>query len=485
MPLNELTIKQALEKLDKGEITSVKITKACLDRIAKIDSEINACLTICEQEALQEAEEADKRRAKGEKGGLLGIPYAVKDNILTKGIRTTAGSKILDNYISPFDATVVKKLREAGAVLIAKTNMDEFGHGGSTQNSAYGVVHNPYNKQMVAGGSSGGSAAAVAADMCIFALGTDTGGSIRCPASFCSVAGLKPTYGRNSRYGLMAMTSSTDTPGILAKSSEDTAMVMNVIAGHDTKDASSLDEDVADHLLDIDSDIKGIKIGLPDEYFKEGLDEEVRVKINEAIDKFKEMGAEVLPISLPHTKYSVPVYYIITPSEISSNMARFDGIKYGFSDKEAKSLQEVYLQSRGQGLGTETKRRIMIGTYALSAGYREAYYLKAQKVRTLIKEEMDAALKEVDILLTPVQPTCAYEINAHRGDPLAAYLEDIYVSAASLSGVPALSLPCGFSPKGLPIGMQLIGKRLDESKILNIAHQYQKATDFAQQKPEI
>ncbi|HTX86812.1 MAG TPA: amidase family protein [Candidatus Nanoarchaeia archaeon] len=508
MKLNQLTIQQAIEKLDAGVITSVDLTQACLDRIKEIDDKVKALLTICEDEAIAEAKAADARRAKGEKGGLLGIPYIAKDIIMTKGVRTTAASKILENYIAPFDATIIKKLREAGAVLLGKSNLDEFAHGGSTENSAFGPTHNPWDLEKVPGGSSGGSGAAVAADMCIFALGTDTGGSVRCPAAFCGVVGLKPTYGRSSRFGLMAMTSSTDVPGIIAKTAEDTAIVLQVMAGHDKYDASTPEEPVPNYEAELkksplergvrpgrtgcvkpgekkkkcDKPLVGLKIGMPVEYYGEGLASGVRAAIDEVKKKFVELGAEIIEISLPHAKYAVPVYYIITPSEISSNLARFDGIKYGFSDKEAKNLLEVYTKSRGKGFGREAKRRIMLGTYALSAGYRDAYYLQAQKVRTKIKNEMDAVLNEVDIILTPTQPTIAYKIGSYTADPLQMYLEDIFVIPASLAGLPAMSLPCGFD-QNLPVGMQLIGPRFGEGKIFRFASAFQQATDWHQKKP--
>ncbi|MFA5248003.1 MAG: Asp-tRNA(Asn)/Glu-tRNA(Gln) amidotransferase subunit GatA [Patescibacteria group bacterium] len=480
MFLNQLTIKQALDKLNAGEITSVDLTRACLDRIKEVDDKIKALLTVCENEAMEEAKKADERRASGEKGGLLGIPYIAKDNILTKGVKTTAASKILENYIAPFDATIIKKLREAGAVLLGKSNLDEFAHGGSTENSAFGPTHNPWNLDCVPGGSSGGSGAAVASDMCLFALGTDTGGSVRCPASFCGIVGLKPTYGRSSRFGLMSMTSSTDVPGPLTKTVEDASLVLQVIAGHDRYDASTPEELVKINSLNKEN-LKGIKIGLPIEYYGEGLSESVRKSIDEAKEKFTELGAEFKEISLPHSKYAVPVYYIITPSEISSNLARFDGIRYGLSVK-GKDLLEVYTKSRGQGFGREAKRRIMLGTYALSAGYRDAYYLQAQKVRTKIKEELDSALKEVDIILTPTQPTGAYKIGSYSANPLQMYLEDIFVIPASLAGLPAISVPCGFD-SGLPLGMQLIGPRFGEDKIFKIAHNFEQITDWHEKKP--
>lgn len=483
MTLNELTIKQAREKLDKKEITSVELTKACLARIKEVNEKLNAVLTICEKEALEEAEKADKRIAKGETGELLGIPYLTKDNILTKGIRTTAASKILDKYIAPFDATIIKKLKEAGAVLLGKTNLDEFAHGASTENSAYGATHNPWNLTRVSGGSSGGSAAAVAADMCFFALGTDTGGSIRCPAAFCNVTGLKPTYGRSSRFGLISMTSSTDVPGPIAKNAEDASMILNIIAGHDKNDATTPKEEVKDYYKTVTEEMKNLRIGIPEEFLK-GTDEKILEVINDSVKKLKEKGAEIIPISLPHAKYGIPVYYIITPSEISSNLARFDGIRYGFSDKEAKDLQEVYMNSRGKGFGAETKRRIMLGTYALSAGYYDAYYLQAQKVRTKIKEELDAELEKVDVIITPTQPDIAFKIGEQSSDPLKMYLEDVFVGPASLAGLPAISIPCGFVDN-MPVGMQLIGKRFNESKILQIAHNYQKNTDWHTRKPSL
>ena len=478
MKSNKLTIKQAVQMLEKREITSVELTEACLTRIKEVDDKIHACLTVCEEQALAEAKKADERRAKGETGELLGIPYLAKDNILTKGIKTTAGSKILENYIAPYDATVIKKLKQAGAVLLGKTNLDEFAHGASTENSAFGVTYNPWDLTCVSGGSSGGSSAAVATDMCLFALGTDTGGSIRHPASFCGVVGLKPTYGRSSRFGLIAMTSSTDVPGPLTKTVEDAAIVLSIIAGYDKNDATTIKEKIENYQKTIKHNLNGLKIGLPKEYFIDGIDKSVKQAINQAIEEFKKLGAKFIKVSLPHTKYVLPVYYIITPSEISSNLARFDGIKYGFSilqeNKEQNNdLMSIYLQSRGKGFGSETKRRIMLGTYALTAGYYDAYYIQAQKVRTKIKEEMDKALTTVDCLLTPTAPRIAFKIGAKSRDPLKMYLEDIFVAGASLAGLPAISIPCGFD-QGLPIGMQLIGRRFDEAMLFRIGESYQK-----------
>lgn len=489
MKLNELTIIEAQALLEKGEITSVDLTKSCLERIKAVDGQIHAMLTVCETEALAEAEHADERRRRGERGALLGIPYIAKDNIMTFGVRTTAASKMLDNYIAPYDATIIKNLREAGAVLLGKANLDEFAHGASTENSAYGATHNPWDLDRVAGGSSGGSAAAVAANMCLFALGTDTGGSIRCPASFCGVVGLKPTYGRASRFGLVAMTSSTDVPGPMTKTVADTALVEQALAGLDKYDATTVPETVPDYSADLDKDIKGLKIGLPAEYFEDGIEPDVRAVIDEAIAKFKKLGAIIMDVKLPHTKYAVPVYYIITPSEVSSNLARHDGIRFGYSTyKEEQNLLDVYQKSRGQGFGPEAKRRIMLGTYALSAGYFDAYYLQAQKVRTIIKEEMDRALAEVDILLTLVSPHPAFKLGDQADDPLKMYLEDIFVTSPSLAGLPAMSVPAGFverEGKKLPVGLQLIGKRFAESTIMNAGHVYESAMNLRNEQPNI
>ncbi|MBU4217103.1 Asp-tRNA(Asn)/Glu-tRNA(Gln) amidotransferase subunit GatA [Candidatus Parcubacteria bacterium] len=477
MKLNKLTIKQAQEKMEQGEISSVDITRDCLERMRELNDKLNAVLTFCEEEAMKEAELADERRAKGETGPLLGIPYIAKDNILTKGVRTTAASKILDNYIAPYDATIIKKLRKAGAVLLGKANMDEFAHGASGENSAYGATHNPWDLTRVAGGSSSGPAAVVASDMCLFAMGTDTGGSVRCPASFCNLTGLKPTYGRSSRFGLVSMTSSTDVPGPITKDVADAEIVLSVMEGIDEHDATTVD---APATKMSQSNIKRKKIGVPEEFFK-GTDEKILKIVNDAIAKFKEQGAEIVPITLPHAKYGIPVYYIITPSEVSSNLARFDGIRYGFSDVEAKNLLEVYKQSRGKGFGPEAKRRIMLGTFVLSAGYFDAYYLKAQKVRTKIKDELDRELEKVDIIITPTQPDIAFKIGDQSDDPLKMYLEDIFLSPASLAGLPAISIPGGFVDE-MPVGIQLIGKRFDETTLFAFGKKYQEVTDWHQKK---
>ena len=395
MNLNELTIKEARLKLDNGEISSVALTQACLDKIKEADQAINACLTVCDKEALAEAEATDKRIKDGERGHLLGIPYLCKDILMTKGVRTTAASKILENYIAPYDATAVARLRTAGAVLLGKTNLDEFAHGASTENSAYGPTKNPHDLSRVAGGSSGGSAAAVAANMCLFALGTDTGGSVRCPASFCGVVGLKPSYGRVSRFGLLSMTSSTDVVGPLAKNVYDAALVLEAIAGNDERDATTTPEAIEDYKKEIvsgkEKPLIGLKVGLPEEYYLKNLNKDVAANLQASAKRLEAAGAELIKVSLPYTKYGIPVYYIITPSEVSSNLARFDGIGWGLAKTEAKNLQDFYKATRGAGFGPEAKRRIMLGTYALSAGYYDAYYKKAQAVRTLIIRDFEKA----------------------------------------------------------------------------------------------
>jgi aspartyl-tRNA(Asn)/glutamyl-tRNA(Gln) amidotransferase subunit A len=475
MNLNELTIKQAREKLDQREISSRALAEACLAQIKKADPDIHACLLVCEKEALKEAEAADKRIKAGEKGDLLGIPYLCKDIIMTKGLRTTAASKILENYIAPYDATIIIKLKEAGAVLLGKTNLDEFAHGASTENSAYGPTKNPYDLSRVAGGSSGGSAAAVAANMCIFAIGSDTGGSVRCPASFCGVVGLKPSYGRVSRFGLLSMTSSTDVIGPLAKTAYDAALVLKVIAGRDDRDATTAPERVADYSAEIlaKTYLRGLTIGWPKEYFLKGLDPQIVARLRASAEKLEAAGAKLIEVSLPYTKYGIPVYYIITPSEISSNLARFDGIGWGLAKNDTQNLQEFYKDSRGAGFGPEAKRRIMLGTYALSAGYYDAYYKKAQAVRTLIIQDFTTVFKQVDLLLTPTEPHPAFKIGEKVDDPVAMYLEDIFVTGASLAGLPAISIPVGTvmteDSKEMPIGAQLIAPRLQEGRLLKAA----------------
>ena len=482
MNYNELKIKEARELLDSGKVSAREITEACLLSIKKFNPELNACLLVCEKEALLEADKADARLKSGEKGGLLGIPYLCKDNICVKNLKTTASSKILENYIAPYDATIIKKLKNAGAILLGKTNLDEFAHGASTENSVFGPTKKPLDLSRVPGGSSGGSASAVAANLCLFAIGSDTGGSIRQPASFCGISGLKPSYGRISRHGLLSMTSSTDVIGVLAKSAFDMASVLEVIAGYDELDATSVQAPVNYYFEEEGKSLKGLKVGLPKEYFIEGLNPEIKKNIDDFVEKIKKLGVEVKEISLPYTKYGIPVYYLITPAEISSNLARFDGIAWGFKAEDVAKLNDFYKASRGEGFGPEVKRRIMLGTYALSAGYYDAYYKKAQAVRALIVEDFNNAFEEVDLILTPTAPHPAFKLGAQNSDPLAMYLEDIFVTGASLAGLSALSLPAGkvkiedggkdlFGKKvsELPIGLQLIAPKLREDLLFRLA----------------
>jgi len=480
--LNQLTILECFEGLRAKKFSSVDLTKACLKRIKETDKKIGAFLTVDEKGALAQAKIVDKKIASGDSlSPLAGIPVAVKDIICTKGLKSTGGSKILENYIPPYDATVVKKLKENDAVIIGKANCDEFAQGGSGENSGFFPTHNPWDLSRFSGGSSSGSVASVASDMCIYAIGTDTGGSIRQPASFCSVTGLKVTYGRVSRYGVMAMASSLDSVGPITKSAEDSAIVLKYIAGCDEKDSTTPSEKVDDYSAGLNKDLNGLKIGLPKEYFIEGMDEDIRDITLEAVKKFEEMGAEVIDISLPHTDLGIAAYYIICPSEVSSNMARYDGIRYGLSDRSGDNLADIYLNTKSKGFGSEVKRRIMIGTYALSSGYYDAYYKKAMKIRTLVKEDFDKAFKKVDIILAPASPSPALKLGEAIDDPLKMYLLDIFMVPANLAGICGLSIPAGFA-KGLPVGVQLLGKRFDEKTILRAGHQFQKATDFHKQK---
>jgi len=484
MNLYDLTIHEAADLLRKKKVSSVELTKAVLCRIKKVDEEIFAFLTKTPQLALAQAEEVDKKIAAAQNiSPLAGIPVAIKDNIVTYGIKTTCASRILENYIPPFDATVVERLKNAGAVIVGKTNLDEFGHGSSTEHSAFGPTHNPWDKTKVPGGSSGGSAAAIASGECLFALGTDTGGSIRQPAGFCAVSGLRPTYGRVSRYGLIAMTSSMDVIGPMTKDVEDASLVLQVLAGKDELDSTTVEGPVPSYSHFLKEDIKGLKVGVPKEFFIEGMDWQVERSIKEAIEKLASLGASVKEITLPHTVYGVACYYIITPSEISSNLSRFDGIKYGLS-KEAGNLFKVYTKTRGESFGQEVKRRIMLGTYTLSAGYYEAYYLKAQKVRTVIKNEVLRALEEVDVIIAPTSPNLPFKLGSQIDAPLKMYLEDIFMDTASLAGLPAISIPCGFI-KGLPVGLQIMGKPFDEGTVLKVANNYQQATEWHKQRPKL
>ncbi|MSU75631.1 MAG: Asp-tRNA(Asn)/Glu-tRNA(Gln) amidotransferase subunit GatA [Candidatus Magasanikbacteria bacterium] len=484
MNLNELAIVQAAEGLQKKDFTSVELTSACLARIHERNKDINAFITVCDELAIEEAKKADMMIAKGEAKPLTGIPFAVKDAICTAGVRSTGAGKILDNYTPPYDATVIKKIRDQGGVLIGKNNCDAFGHGASNENSMYGPVKNPHDLSKVAGGSSGGSAAAVADNMCIYAIAEDTGGSIRQPASFCGVVGLRPSYGRNSRYGIMPMASSLDTVGPLTKTVEDMAIVMQEIAGRDPLDATTVAYDEPPHpalsrgargqqppLLAGEVGVRA-RVGVPKEYFEiEGIDPEVKEITIEKIKLLKDSGCEIIDVSLPHTKYAIAVYYIIVPCEDSSNMARLDGIRYGVRNTEGRTLYDMYARSRDLGFPEEVKRRILIGTYALSAGYYDAYYKKAQQVRTLIRKDFDDVFKQVDVLITPTSPFPAFGVGEKASDPLAMYLADVMLSPASVAGVPALSVPAGKTKAGLPVGIQIIGARMDEGLVMQVGHQ--------------
>ncbi len=459
------SIRKIHKSLLEKEFSAKDLAKEFLDAIKKKDKDISAFITVTEELAISQAEKADKLISSGENVPLLaGIPMAVKDNILVEDIKATAGSKILEEYTAPYNAAVIEKLIDSGAVILGKTNLDEFGMGASTENSAFFPTKNPHNLKMVPGGSSGGSAAAVAAGMAVYALGSDTGGSIRQPSSFCGVAGLKPTYGAVSRYGLIAFASSLDQIGPIAKTAEDAEIVFNEIRGKDKMDSTSINFSWKDK---IEVDLKKIKIGVPKEYFIEGIDREVERIVREAAKRYEKMGAEIKEISLPNTKYAIPTYYLINTSEASANLARYDGIKYGLSEK-GEELLDVYKKSRDKGFGPEVKRRIMLGTYALSSGYYDAFYLKAEKVRTLIIEDFNRAFKEVDVILSPVSPVLPFEIGEKITDPLSMYLCDVFTAPASLVGLPAVSVPAGLSESGLPVGFQLIGQPFEDNKILNI-----------------
>lgn len=483
--LNTLTITQAHDKLQKKEISSVELVKACMERIDSVDGSINAIVHKNFDRALDEAKKVDSI---GDfTHPLSGIPYVTKDVFCEEGVQTTACSNMLrdKNYIPPFDSTTIKRLKSAGAISIAKANTDEFTMGASTETSCYGVTHNPWDTSRVAGGSSGGSAAAVAADEAIFALGTDTGGSIRQPAGFCGVTGIRTTYGRTSRFGVMSMASSLDTIGPFGKTIEDLAIILQAIAGKDPLDGTTGNVDVPDYRAALTGDVKGMKIGLPREYFIDGLNAEVESAVVQAASVLKSMGAELVEISLPHTKYAIATYYVITPCEVSSNMARYDGIRYGHTTKDAENLVDYYHHTRSEGFGPEVKRRIMIGTYALSAGYFDAYYRQAQKVRTILKQEFDEAFKQVDVILSPTSPTPAFKVGAHADDPVAMYLEDVFLCAQPMAGIPALALPCGFSSDKMPIGLQLMGPHWGEPTILKAAHAYEQATEWHKQKAKL
>ena len=486
MQLHQLTINAAHKLLKKKEISSRELTRAVFDRIEAVESKVDAYITLAEEHALVQAQRADKLIAGGECSPLTGIPLGVKDLICTRNLPTTCGSKILENFLPPYDATVIRKLKDAGAVIVGKLNMDEFAMGSSTENSGFKVTRNPWDAARVPGGSSGGSAAAVAADMCLGALGSDTGGSIRQPASHCGVSGLKPTYGRVSRFGLVAYASSLDQIGPLAKNVTDCALLLNTVAGHDPRDSTSVPREVPDYTNSLPGDLKGITIGIPEEYSAtEGLDPAILSSVNDAVEVLEKLGAKRVNVSLPHTEYAVAVYYVIAPSEASSNLARYDGVKYGFRNPEHAGLMNMYRRTRSRGFGPEVQRRIIIGTYCLSAGYYDAYYGKASQVRTLIMDDFKKAYETCDVILCPVAPTAAFKIGENIDDPLTMYLSDIFTLSANLAGIPGMSIPCGFSADGLPIGLQIMGNHFNEEMIFKVAHAFEQATEFHKQKPDL
>ena len=480
--ITRLTVHELVEKIQKNELTSSQIVEAYVAKIEEKESDVGAFITSTLEDAKNKAKEIDKKEKKSK---FAGIPIGIKDNICMTGVKTTCASKMLENFVSPYDATVIEKLNNEEIISLGKLNMDEFAMGSSTENSAMKVTHNPWNLNKVPGGSSGGSAAAVAADMVPWALGSDTGGSIREPASFCGVVGLKPTYGLVSRYGLVAFASSLDQIGPITKDVTDCAMLLNLIAGHDEKDSTSANKEKEDYVQALTGNVKGLKIGVPKEFFGEGINEEVKKALEESIEKYKEMGAIVEECSLDVAKYALATYYIIACAEASSNLGRFDGIRYGYRTKNYTNLKELFRNSRSEGFGPEVKRRIILGTYVLSSGYYDAYYKKAQKVRTYVRKEFEKELSKYDVLLTPVAPTTAFDIGAKTSNPLEMYLADICTVSINIAGVPAISIPCSVDNGGMPIGMQLIGNRFDESKILNVAYAFEQKEKFREKyKPE-
>jgi aspartyl-tRNA(Asn)/glutamyl-tRNA(Gln) amidotransferase subunit A len=488
--LTDLSVVEALAALRQGQVSSLELTQACLERIDHLEPNLHAFITFTPDLALAQAEHADeyysewRRNPQSPLPSLLGLPIAVKDVLCLENVRTTCGSAILENFIPPYSATAVERLLTAGVVVVGKTNTDEFAMGSSTENSAYGPTSNPWDLQRVPGGSSGGSAAAVAARLVPAALGTDTGGSVRQPASFCGVTGIKPTYGRVSRFGLVAYGSSLDCVGALGRSAADVATLFSAMAGYDRRDATTLDTPLTPIALTADTDLSGLRVGVPKEYFIKGIQPDVEMAVNEAIAVLKSLGAEIIPISLPHTEYALPVYYIIAPAEASANLARYDGIRFGLREG-GDNLWDVFRHSRGAGFGPEVKRRIMLGTYALSAGYYDAYYGQAQKVRTLIKRDFDQAFEKVDAIAAPVAPTTAFRLGEHTDDPLAMYLEDVFTLPANLAGVPGLAFPVGFDSHHLPIGMQLMGRHFQEDVLFRLGHAYQQATEWHLRKPRL
>lgn len=476
------TAAEIAKGLANKEFSSVEYTQSLLDRIKKLDSVVNSFITITEEQALNQAKLADAKRARGETSPLLGIPLAHKDIFCTKDIKTTCGSKMLDNFVSPYDATVVSKLNEAGCVTLGKLNMDEFAMGSSNETSFYGPVRNPWDVNRVPGGSSGGSSAAVAAGFTPVSTGTDTGGSVRQPAALCGITGIKPTYGRVSRYGQIAFASSLDQAGIMAKTAEDCALILNAIAGFDPKDSTSLDHPVPDYTQALNTSIKGLKIGLPKEYFNQTLDPAIAQIIETAKQQFQALGAVFKEVSLPTTSAAVATYYVVAPAECSSNLARYDGVRYGYRCKDPVDLLDLYERSRSEGFGAEVKRRIMIGTYVLSAGFYDAYYLQAQKVRTCISKDFRNSFADVDVILSPTTPTPAFKLGEKSSDPISMYLSDIYTIPANMAGIPGISIPGGFA-NGLPVGVQLLGPHFSEALLFQVAHQYQQHTDWHRQQP--
>jgi len=482
-PLYSMSISRLAPILGRGEVSPVEVTEQFLERIGRLDEKIHAYLTVDADGALAQARNAEARRREGEATTLTGIPLALKDVLATQGLRTTCASRILENFAPPFDATVCARLRQAGAVFLGKVNMDEFAMGSSTENSAFGVTHNPWRRDHIPGGSSGGAAAAVAADLCTASLGSDTGGSIRQPASHCGVVGLKPTYGRVSRYGLVAYASSLDQIGPVTKEVRDAAILLQAIAGQDRRDSTSVPAPVPDYQEALGQDVRGLKIGVPKEYFGEGLDPDVREAVEAALKTLASLGADLVEVSLPHTEYAVATYYVVAVAEASSNLARYDGVKYGVR-REGRNLMEMYYNTRASGFGAEVRRRIMLGTYALSAGYYEAYYKKASQVRMLIRRDFDAAFNKCAAIAAPVAPTPAFRIGEKIDDPLTMYLSDIFTISANLAGIPGISVPCGFSSLGLPIGLQILGPPFGEPVVLQTAYAFEQATVFHKRKPD-
>jgi len=485
MDLHKLTIHEASRLLTQGKTSSVELTSAVFKRIEAVEHRVSAYITLVKDRAMAEAEAADERITRGQGGPLTGIPLAIKDLLCTEGVKTTCGSKILESFVPPYSSTVVRKLKEAQAVVVGKTNLDEFGMGSSTEHSGFVVTHNPWDLTRIPGGSSGGSAAAIAADECIGALGTDTGGSIRQPASHCGVVGLKPTYGRVSRFGLVAFASSLDQIGPLSKDVTDSALLMNAICGHDAMDSTSVPQAIPDYTKALQLGLDGLVAGIPKEYQVEGLDPQVSKAVGDAIKVIEGLGATCKEVSLPHTPYAVATYYLIAPAEASSNLARYDGVRYGLRDTTSDDLMEMYRNTRSKGFGPEVQRRIIIGTYALSAGYYDAYYGKASQVRTLIMEDFKEAFRTCDVLLTPVAPSPAFTLGEMLDDPLSMYLSDIFTLPASLAGIPGLSVPCGFSTEGLPIGLQILGNHFDEEKLIKVAYNFEQETDHHTKRPDL